>query len=60
MNMRQIHYRMIKVRNNPRVDKMEEIFKGKLGNFDSADIGHAGEMDVRVSDMVIHEVLPDM
>ena len=42
------------------MDKMEEIFKGKLGNFDSADIGHAGEMDVRVSDMVIHEVLPDM
>ena len=31
-----------------------------MGNFDSADIAHAGEMDVRVSDMVIHEVMPDM
>ena len=60
MNLRQIHYRMIKVRNNPRVDKMESIFKSQLGNFDSADIAHASEMDVRVSDMVIHEVMPDM
>ena len=49
---------MIKVRNNPRVDKTEQIFKKRLGNFDSADIGHAKEMDVRVSDMVIHEIMP--
>ena len=58
MNAREIHYRMIKVRNNPRVDKTEQIFKKRLGNFDSADIGHAKEMDVRVSDMVIHEIMP--
>ena len=58
INVRQIHYRMIKVRKNPRVDKTEEVLKGKLVNFDSADIGHAGEMDIRVSNMIIHEILP--
>ena len=31
-----------------------------MGNFDSADITHAKEMDVRISDMIIMEVLPDM
>lgn len=50
---------MIKVRANPRVDICENIFKNKLGNFDSADIAHASEMNIRVSDMVIHEVMPE-
>ena len=59
MNLRQIHYRMIKARANPKVDICEKLFKSKLGNFDSADIAHAGEMDIRVSDMVIHEVMPE-
>jgi hypothetical protein len=49
---------MIKVRNNPRVDKTEEVLKGKLVNFDSADIVNASEMDIRVSNMIIHEILP--
>jgi hypothetical protein len=58
INKRQIHYRMIKVRNNPRVDKAEEIFKDRLVDFASADIVHASEMDIRVSDMIIHEIMP--
>jgi len=49
---------MIKVRNNPRVDMAEDIFKKKMGNFDSVDIAHAREMDIRVSDMIIHEIMP--
>lgn len=59
INMKQIHYRLIKVRNNPRVDQMEKIFMEKMANFDSTDIQHAKEMNVKVSDMIIHEVLPD-
>jgi hypothetical protein len=49
---------MIKVRSNPRVDEAERLFKGKMGNFDSTDISHAREMDIRVADMVMMEVLP--
>ena len=41
------------------LEKTEQVFKGRLGNFDSADISHAREMDVRVSDMVIHEMMAD-
>ena len=40
------------------MDKFEEIMKKGCTNFDSADIKHAKEMDVRVSDMIIHEILP--
>lgn len=49
---------MIKVRNNPRVDRAERILRERLVNFDSADIGHASEMDIRVSEMIIHEMMP--
>ncbi len=40
---------MIKVRNNPRVDITEQVFKKKLANFDSADINYAHQMDVKIS-----------
>ena len=58
INVKQIHYRMIKARTNPRVDLTEELFKKKIVDFDSADIGTAQEMNIRVSDMIIHEILP--
>ena len=59
INKKQIHYRLVKVRNNFKVDEMEKIFKAKVANFDSTDIQHAREMNVKVSDMIIHEVIPD-
>lgn len=37
---------------------MERIFKGMIGDFDSASISMAHEMDIRISDMIIHEMLP--
>ena len=37
---------------------MEKIFKQKLVDFDSAQISSAREMDIRVSNMIIHEILP--
>ena len=58
INLRQIHYRLIKVRNNERVDRMEEIFKKSISDFDSAQISAAHEMDIRISDMIIHEIMP--
>ena len=58
INIRQIHYRLIKVRNNNKVDEMEKIFKKGIVDFDSAQIVNAKEMDIRVSDMIIHEILP--
>ena len=59
INKKSIHYRLIKARSNPKLDEMEKIFKQKVGDFDSTDIGHARELNVKVSDMIIHEVLPD-
>lgn len=58
INLRQIHYRLIKVRNNNKVDEMEKILKEKVVDFDSAQISAAQEMDIRISDMIIHEILP--
>lgn len=58
INLRQIHYRLIKVRVNPKVDEMERIMKEKVVDFDSAQISGAHEMDIRISDMIIHEILP--
>ena len=58
INMKQIHYRLIKVRPNHQLKIMEDTFRKGCVNFDCADISHAKEMDVRVSDMIIHEVLP--
>lgn len=37
---------------------MEKILKGKVVDFDSAQISTAHEMDIRISDMIIHEMLP--
>lgn len=41
INKKSIHYRLIKARTNSKLDLMERIFKEKMGNFDSTDIGHA-------------------
>ena len=60
INMRQIHYRLIKVRPNQHLHTMEKVFRENCTNFDCADISHAKEMDVRVSDMIVHEVMPQM
>lgn len=37
---------------------MEKHFKKHIGNFQSADLSNAKEMDIKVSDMIIQEVLP--
>ena len=58
INLRQIHFRLIKARSNPQLLQMEEHFKKNIVDFKSTDLVHAKEMDVKVSDMIIHEVVP--
>jgi len=58
INIKQIHYRLIKARATRQLLHMEEIFKKNIGDFASTDLSHAKEMDVKVSDMIIHEVIP--
>ena len=36
----------------------QEIFKKSISDFDSAQISTAHEMDIRISDMIIHEMMP--
>ena len=58
INMRQIHFRLIKARANPMLFQMEEHFRKNIVDFNSTDLSNAKEMDVKVSDMIIHEVVP--
>lgn len=46
------------MRTNIKVDEMEKIFQKNIGDFQSVQIANAKEMDVRVSDMIIHEIMP--
>ncbi len=41
INKKQIHYRLIKVRNNYKVDEMERIFRAKVADIDATDIQNA-------------------
>jgi len=41
LNKKQIHYRLIKVRNNYKVDEMEKIFREKLHDIETTDIQEA-------------------
>lgn len=60
LNMKEIHYRLIKVNtNNERLNSMGNYFKKHLTNYEETSIQNATDLDVRVSDMVIRELLPD-
>lgn len=60
INSKEIHYRLIKVTDsNPRLNEMGNIFKKSMTNYEETSIQKANELDVRVSDMVIRELLPD-
>lgn len=57
LNMREIHYRLVKA--SPSVDKMSEIFKKNIIDFLEIPLNDASSLDIKVSDMVIRELLPD-
>lgn len=39
---------------------MVEVFKEKIVDFEQCTVAKAAEMDIRISDMIIRELLPDM
>jgi hypothetical protein len=59
INLREIHYRLIKA-SNTRLELMAKLFKEKFVNYEDTNLeGEARLMDIRISDMVIRELLPD-
>lgn len=40
--------------------KMAEIFKEKIVDYEECSISNAADMDIKISDMIIRELLPDM
>jgi alpha-acetolactate decarboxylase len=59
INVKEIHYRLIKVTHNAKLDKMGKHFQKLMTNYEETTIQKANELDVRVSDMVMRELLPD-
>ena len=57
INMREIHYRLIKV--GSLIDKMCEVFKKHIINYDEIPLSDAYGLDIKVSDMIVRELLPD-
>ena len=39
---------------------MKKLFKEKFTNYEETDLSNAKDMDFRVSDMIIRELLPDV
>ncbi|CAD8045141.1 unnamed protein product [Paramecium primaurelia] len=61
INMRQIHYRLIKA-DSKRLEKFADYFRGKVVNYDEVTLenGVADGMEIKISDMVIRELCPDI
>ncbi|CAD8147459.1 unnamed protein product [Paramecium octaurelia] len=61
INMRQIHYRLIKA-DSKRLEKFADYFRGKIVNYDEVTLedGVAEGMEIKISDMVIRELCPDI
>ena len=55
--MREIHYRLVKV--GSEVEKMSQIFKEKIVDFLDIPLNEAAMLEVKVSDMIIRELLPE-
>jgi len=59
INVKEIHYRLIKITENAKLSMMGDHFNKFMTNYEETTIQKANELDVRVSDMVIRELLPD-
>lgn len=57
INLKEIHYRLIKAGD---LKKMPDIFKAKIINYEDCDLKNAKELDIKMSDMIIRELLPDV
>jgi hypothetical protein len=59
INIKEIHYRLINLR-EPELKKMATLFKEKFTNYDETTLDNASQLNIKVSDMIIRELLPDM
>lgn len=61
INVRQIHYRLIKA-SKKNLEKFSNYFKDKIVNYEEVTLedGSAEGMEIKISDMVIRELLPDV
>lgn len=57
INSREIHYRLVKIGTN--LEKMTQIFRGQILNYMDLPLEEAGSLDIKVSDMIIRELLPE-
>jgi hypothetical protein len=39
---------------------MVDLFKANFTNYDETTLDHASELNIKISDMIIHELLPDV
>lgn len=59
INIREIHYRLINL-GGTTMDKMVALFKANFTDYDETTLAHAKELNIKISDMIIHELLPDV
>jgi autonomous glycyl radical cofactor GrcA len=59
INIREIHYRLINL-NVTNLAKMVELFKTNFTNFEETTLADAKDLNIKVSDMIIRELLPDV
>ena len=57
INSREIHYRLVKI--GISLEKMTQIFRGQILNYMDLPLEEAGSLDIKVSDMIIRELLPE-
>ena len=57
INSREIHYRLVKI--GTSLEKMTQIFRGHILNYMDLPLEEAGSLDIKVSDMIIRELLPE-
>jgi hypothetical protein len=57
INIREIHYRLINL--DPSLKKMADLFKTNFTNFEETNLELASDLNIKVSDMIIRELLPD-
>jgi hypothetical protein len=57
INHREIHYRFIKI--GQQLEATAKAFKNLFNDYDEAPLNNAADMDIRISDMIIRELMPD-
>lgn len=57
INVKEIHYRLVKIGSN--LEKMTDIFRRQIINYMDLPLEEAGSLDIKVSDMIIRELLPE-